>query len=100
MSRAVVPPELLDDPATPGVSAVGRPEDIAGAVVYLAANDARFITGAVFNVAGGYPGRPRPGHRPAAGTARGIRRPDPQHNQKRCYEDPTRHATPHHQRSP
>jgi 3alpha(or 20beta)-hydroxysteroid dehydrogenase len=54
MSRAVVPPEFLDDSAAPGVSRVGRPEDIAGAVLYLAARDARFITGAVLNVDGGY----------------------------------------------
>ena len=54
MSRSVVPPELLDDSAAPGVSRVGRPEDIAGAVVYLAADDARFMTGAVLNVDGGY----------------------------------------------
>jgi 3alpha(or 20beta)-hydroxysteroid dehydrogenase len=73
MSRAVVPPELLDDPAT-GVSSVGRPEDIAGAVVYLAANDARFITGAVLNVDGGY----LAGHAPAT-----DRPPGPRHTATR-----------------
>jgi 3alpha(or 20beta)-hydroxysteroid dehydrogenase len=53
MSRAVTPPEFFEASAT-GASRVGRPEDIAGAVVFLAANDARFITGAVLNVDGGY----------------------------------------------
>src|SRR5258708_2505173 len=46
------------------------------------------------------PGRPRPGHRPAAGTARGIRRPDRQENRKWCYEDPSRHPHHHQQRIP
>jgi 3-oxoacyl-[acyl-carrier protein] reductase len=53
MSRAVTPPEFFKVSAT-GVSHAGRPEDIAGAAVFLASNDARFITGAVLNVDGGY----------------------------------------------
>ncbi len=32
---------------------VGQPDDIAGAVVYLAGDDARFVTGACLNVDGG-----------------------------------------------
>jgi len=77
MSRMVVAPELLEDSAAPGVSRVGRPEDIASAVLYLAAKDARFVTGAVLNVDGGYlaghappddPHTSARGRTPAAGT--------------------------------
>ncbi len=32
---------------------IGRPEDIANAVAYLASDEARFITGACLNVDGG-----------------------------------------------
>jgi 3alpha(or 20beta)-hydroxysteroid dehydrogenase len=56
MGGSAVPPELLDDSAAHGASRVRvvPPEDIAGALVYLAANDARFITGVMLNVDGGY----------------------------------------------
>lgn len=54
MSRPVMPPEALGPSATPGVPQVGRPRDIAAAIVHLVSDDSPFTTGTVFNVDGGY----------------------------------------------
>nr|WP_308249237.1 SDR family oxidoreductase [Nonomuraea harbinensis] len=43
LTRAIVP-----------LGRVGEPEDIAGAVVFLASRQARWITGQVIQVAGGH----------------------------------------------
>lgn len=48
-----IKPEELIDPATIPVGRVGRPEDIAAAVCYLASEEAGFVTGDVLNVSGG-----------------------------------------------
>jgi NAD(P)-dependent dehydrogenase (short-subunit alcohol dehydrogenase family) len=48
-------PEILDDIASHCVTPyVGEPFDIAAAVMYLASDDARFVTGQVLSVDGGY----------------------------------------------
>lgn len=46
-------PEALIDPAAIPVGRVGKPEDIAAAVCYLASEEAGFVTGDVLNVSGG-----------------------------------------------
>ena len=38
----------------PLTGAPGAPEDVADAIVYLASDEARFVTGAILEVAGGW----------------------------------------------
>jgi len=53
---AAVPKEVLDTKIIPliPVGRLGEPEEIARAVVFLAADDAGFVTGACFDVNGGH----------------------------------------------
>jgi NAD(P)-dependent dehydrogenase (short-subunit alcohol dehydrogenase family) len=50
-----LPPEVYESmrQATP-LGYVAEPEDLAGTVVFLASEHARYITGAVINVSGGF----------------------------------------------
>lgn len=65
MSRPVMPPGALAPSTAPGVARVGRPGDIAAAILHLVSDEARFTTGTVFNVDGGY----LAGHAPRNPTA-------------------------------
>ena len=46
-------PSYDDESAATPLGRLGRPDDIAGAVSYLASDDAAFVTGTVLNVSGG-----------------------------------------------
>ena len=39
--------------APPGTEAIGRPEEVAGAVLYLASDEASYVTGTTFFIDGG-----------------------------------------------
>jgi 3alpha(or 20beta)-hydroxysteroid dehydrogenase len=54
MSRAVMPPSLGETRADPRVPRVGQAEDIARAVLFLIQDEARFVSGSVITVDGGY----------------------------------------------
>ncbi|GHH86044.1 hypothetical protein GCM10018793_56450 [Streptomyces sulfonofaciens] len=86
MSRAVVPPPAGEAAAPAGVPRVGRAEDVAHAVLYLVDEGARFVSGTVLTVDGGYlaghsapaapvhaagPSRPPAPHGPSAHTSPG-----------------------------
>jgi 3-oxoacyl-[acyl-carrier protein] reductase len=48
-----IKPEDIFDPAMIPIGRVGKPEDVAAAICYLASEEAGYVTGAVLNVSGG-----------------------------------------------
>ena len=50
-----IPQEILDDKIIPQIpqGRLGAPEEVAGLIIYLASNEAAFVTGANISINGG-----------------------------------------------